>query len=295
MGGANDLLEHLATGATCVCRCWAVIRRDGEVFGFTDHDAPLSFEGIRFRADAGMTARALQQSTGLSVDNTEALGILSDSSVSEADIAAGRFDGAEVLAWLVNWSAPEQRMVQFRGHIGEIQRVAGAFQAELRGLSESLNQPTGRAYQKPCSAVLGDARCGVDLSLPGYSLETSALEVRERKFIRVPAASSIDPRWFERGQVEVLSGAARALCGVIKNDRILNIGREIELWEALGAELAQGDQIRLIAGCDKRSETCRTKFSNFINFQGFPHIPGEDWLMGYPAQYDRNDGGSLVG
>jgi uncharacterized phage protein (TIGR02218 family) len=103
MGGISDSFQaHLRTGVTTLCRCWAIWRSDDVTFGFTDHDCDLSFEGITFRADTGLSASALQQSTGLSVDNTEALGLLSAASVTEADIDAGRFDGAEVRAWLVN-------------------------------------------------------------------------------------------------------------------------------------------------------------------------------------------------
>ena len=132
MAGAAGLYAHLATGATTVCRAWAVVRRDGSVYGFTDHDRDLAFEGIAFLASTGLTARALQQTTGLSVDNSEALGALSDASVSEADLLAGRFDGAEVRAWLVNWASVEDRVLQFRGTFGEVSRSGGAFQAELR-------------------------------------------------------------------------------------------------------------------------------------------------------------------
>jgi hypothetical protein len=69
------LHDHLASGLTHVCQCWAIKRGDGVVFGFTDHDRPLAFGGVDFVADSGMTARALSSTTGLSVDNTEARGI----------------------------------------------------------------------------------------------------------------------------------------------------------------------------------------------------------------------------
>ena len=115
MSASAGILAHLATGATTVCQCWAVSRRDGVVLGFTDHDRDLAFEGIIFRAASGMTARALQTGTGLAVDNSEAVGALSDASVSEADLMAGRFDGAEVRNWIVNWLDVGQRLVQFRG------------------------------------------------------------------------------------------------------------------------------------------------------------------------------------
>lgn len=64
-----SLDAHLAGRVTTVCRAWAVVRRDGAVFGFTDHDRDLEFEGIVFRAGTGLSASALSQTTGLSVDN----------------------------------------------------------------------------------------------------------------------------------------------------------------------------------------------------------------------------------
>lgn len=44
--------------------------------------------------------------------------------------------------------------------------------------------------------------------------------------------------------------------------------------------------------CDKRWETCVGTFANGINFQGFPDIPGDDFLTAHPATGGRHDGGS---
>ena len=46
------------------------------------------------------------------------------------------------------------------------------------------------------------------------------------------------------------------------------------------------------AACDKRWATCVGRFGNGINFQGFPDIPGDDFLTAAPVQGGRNDGGS---
>ncbi len=290
---AAALYAHLASGATTVCRVWSVVRRDGTVFGFTDHDRDLCFEGITFRADTGMTARALTQTTGLSVDNSEAVGALSAASVTEEDLLAGRFDGAEVRAWLVNWALVEERVLQFRGTIGEIVRSGGAFRAELRGLTEALNQAQGRAYQRSCMAVLGDAQCRFDLTRSGYFTERPVEALAERRLFRFAAFPGFADRWFEKGRLIVESGAARGLVGFVKNDRIEGEGRVIELWQQIGPEILTGDMIRLEAGCDKLAGTCRAKFQNFLNFRGFPHVPGEDWLISYPVSASLNNGGSL--
>jgi uncharacterized phage protein (TIGR02218 family) len=295
MSYPDDLKTHLAGGATTLARAFAVTRKDGMVLGFTDHDRDLNFEGITFRADSGLTAKALQQSTGLAVDNSEAFGALRSDAIVEEDILAGRYDGAEVRSWLVNWMEPAMRVLQFRGTLGEITRTGGAFSAELRGLSEALNQPVGMIYHSRCSAVLGDRRCRFDLAQPGYAAERPVEAVEDGRVFRFASFAGYEERWFEKGRFRVLTGAAAGLVGSVKNDRLQGVtGREVELWQSLGATPASGDMVRIEAGCDRRAETCRLKFANFLNFRGFPHIPGEDWVMSYPSSAGRNDGGSLA-
>lgn len=289
---APDLAAHLAGGLTTLCHAWAVTRTDGALFGFTDHDRDLAFDGMTFRADSGLSARALQQGTGLSVDNTEALGLLSDAGLSEADIVAGRFDGAEVRCWRVNWADPDQRLLQFRGTIGELQRNGASFTAELRGLTEALNRPLGRIYQKPCTAVLGDTACRVDLSGPDHSLTLTVAAIESTRVLRLAGAGTAPQGWFRRGRLTVLDGAAAGLHGTIKRDTAQSSQREVELWEPLRAPLAPGDSLRLLAGCDKRFATCRDKFANLVNFQGFPDLPGDDWRIIDPAQSGSLRGGS---
>jgi uncharacterized phage protein (TIGR02218 family) len=293
MAGREDLLAHLAGGVTTLCRAWAVHRKDGTLLGFTDHDRDLGFDGIVFRAGTGMTARALVQTTGLAVDNSEAVGALSSDAVTEADLIAGHYDAAEVRCWLVNWTDVAQRLLQFRGSLGEIVRSAGTFRAELRGLTEEMNQPQGRVYQRDCDAILGDAQCGFDLSRQGFSVEVAIETQSEGRVFGVPGFAGFAAGWFEKGRARLLDGEARGVIGLIKVDRIEGNRRVIELWNRIGPQVVPGDRLRLEAGCDRRAETCQAKFSNFNNFRGFPHLPGEDWLVSYPTDSGPNDGRKL--
>lgn len=294
MAGIDEALKaHLQSGATTLCRAWLITRMDGTEYGFTDHDRDLTFEGVTYRADTGLGAKALAQSTGLSVDNTEALGALCDASLREDEIEQGRFDGAEVVAWLVNWADIDQRWVQFRGHIGEIRRADGAFRAELRGLTELLNRPQGRVYQKPCTAVLGDGQCRFDLATLGYTTTLPSQHQREGRAFVWDEIAGFDEGWFTRGRLEVLEGPAQGLWSMIKQDVLEDGQRVIELWEPIRGEVVDGTSVRLVAGCDKRMATCRLKFENLANFQGFPDLPGEDWLLAVPKSTGANTGGSL--
>ena len=269
--------------ATTRARAWRLQRADGLTLGFTDHDRDLEFDGAVFRAGAGMTARALAQATGLAVDNTEAVGALSDAGLTEADILAGRWDGARLTVWDLDWTNPDDRRVLFRGSLGEIARQGGVFRAELRGLTEALQQAQGRVFGSVCPAVLGDAHCRVNLATAAYRVQTALVAVEAEGGELVVAALPAYPEgWFGEGRVRFLTGPATGLSAMIRADRPDPAGRRLALWAAPGARAQPGGTVRLEAGCDKRLVTCREKFANTVNFQGFPHRPGEDWLIAAP-------------
>lgn len=289
----DALYAHLRSGVTHTCHCWAISRRDGVVLGFTDHDASLHFDDVTFAPQNGLSARAIASTTGLSVNNTEAFGVLSDDAIADADILAGRYDGAAVQVWLVCWDDVTARKTLFRGTLGEITRGASGFEAELHGLTEALNQMQGRSYLKTCSAVLGDRGCRFDLAHASYRLDYVLDAKPDGQVFALAAVENFNAGWFESGQLEVLSGPAAGLRGAIKSD-VGAQDRVLTLWAPLNAQLSVGDTIRVTAGCDKRPVTCREKFANFVNFQGFPDIPGDDWLVSVPRSDRPQSGGSLT-
>lgn len=282
--------KHLNGGATTLCRAWVVRRRDGRVFGFTDHDTDLMIEGVLCEASSGMDASAVESSTGLAVDNSQAVGALSSLGISDLDIETGRFDGAEVIHWLVNWQQPEQTILQFRGTIGEVRRGNGAFEAELRGLSEALNNPVGRTYLRQCDRLLGDVKCGVDLFAEGFVAEDAVDTSKGRRVIELKHLSTFEEDWFAQGKVTWLSGPNEGAEGLVKVDYRRGPVHVVELWEETRFPIGNGDRIRLHAGCDKQAGTCQEKFGNFFNFRGFPHMPGEDFSLTYPIAGRPMDG-----
>jgi uncharacterized phage protein (TIGR02218 family) len=287
-----NLQTHLDTGATTMCRAWIVRRRDGVTLGFTDHDSALSVEGVLCEAASSMDATAVQTTTGLSVDNSQAVGALSSVGITDLDVETGKFDGAEVWHWLVNWKKSSQTILQFRGSLGEIRRGNGAFEAELRGLSEALNKPVGRAYLRQCDRVLGDTKCRVDLFAAGFVGEDAVDTSSGRRVIALKNLAQFDEDWFLHGQTTWLTGANAGASGLIKVDRKRGLVHVIELWEETKFPIENGDVIRVHAGCDKQSRTCKEKFANFLNFRGFPHMPGEDWSLAYPVSGSEMNGAS---
>jgi uncharacterized phage protein (TIGR02218 family) len=183
------LAASLASGVTTLARCWRLTRRDGATLGFTDHDGDIAFDGVAYRAATGMTASAAESALGLAVSGLDVVGALDDSGLTEADPARGAYDGASVALYLVDWSAPQNRLMLFSGALGEVARETAAFSAELRSLTHALAQPRGRVYQRACDADLGDARCKVDLTLPERRAEGAVTAMTGWARQRAPAAT----------------------------------------------------------------------------------------------------------
>jgi uncharacterized phage protein (TIGR02218 family) len=286
-----DFADHLAGGVTTLATCWKILRADGAVLGFTDHDRALVFDGVSFEPDSGADASALQSSADLSVDNAEIAGALSSDALSAEDLSAGRYDGAVAEIWRVNWANPASRALLKRGVIGEVAREGGRFRAEIRGASERLDRVRGRIFQRGCDAVLGDARCGVDLSAPAYKGDGIVAAVLDDQRFLASGLAAFPAGWFAHGALSWTSGANAGTRGHLKAHDKNADGDALSLWLPAGRALLAGDAFTLTAGCDKRAGTCAGKFSNLINFRGFPLMPGDDFAISYPLKAEKNDGG----
>lgn len=280
--------DHLDSGATTLCWCWQLTRRDGVVMGFTDHDEAVQFGGVTHDAMTGFTSSEIKSSLGLSVDNVDVEGALSSDSITERDISAGLYDDAAVTAWRVNWRDTSQRIIMRAGNLGEISRGEKAFRAEIRGLAHKLQQPQGRVYQRTCDATLGDERCGVDTDNANFRGSGTVSAIDGGSTVRLSGLSSFDEGWFDRGVMRFDSGANSGLELPIRSHINAAGLAQIGTWVPIPSPVAINDDVTLIAGCDKRIETCRAKFSNVANFRGFPHMPGNDFVTGYPNTGDAN-------
>ena len=272
------LQAHLDSGATTLAWCWRLFRRDGNRLGFTDHDRDIIFDDTTFEAAAGMTTTEIKDSVGLSVDNLSVESALSSAHLSDRDLAAGVYDDAKIEIWRVNWSDPVQRVLMRSGSLGEVRRSGIAFSAEIRGLSHYLQQPQGRLYQFSCDATLGDARCRINLNDPVYKATGAISEVASLRQFSVTGLTAFANDWFSRGLCRVVSGVNTGTAIEVKRHNLANNLAMIELWQPLADLPVIGDSVEVTAGCDKTFRTCAGRFGNGVNFRGFPHMPGNDYV-----------------
>ena len=285
------LQTKLDSGVTTLCRCWVIKRADGVRQGFTDHDEDIALGAVTCRAGSGLAGSEVTQKLGLAVDSSELSGALADDTLNESDLAVGIYDGATVEIWLVDWSEPVLRVLLARGTLGEVRREGQAFTAEVRGLSERLSQESGRLYTATCSADLGDGRCRIDLTNPACRGAGAVISPEATAAFTAGGLDGFEDGWFTAGKLTFTSGANKGLSVEVKSHRKAGAVRLV-LWQAMAEPIVSGDTFLVTAGCDKRFETCRARFNNAVNSRGFPHIPGNDFVIGHPLPGEPGHNGA---
>jgi uncharacterized phage protein (TIGR02218 family) len=279
----------LGRSVTTLCNAWRLTFADGSQLGFTDHDLPLEIGGLAFEPQTGMSASEVRQSLGLAVDSVDVSGALSSETIREADILSGRFDAAVVETLLVDWTNPDAHMVVRSATVGRISRSDGAFTAELDTFARGFDQPHGRYFRRGCDAEVGDVRCGVDLAATAYKGSGTVTSVSSLGIATVTGLDSFQASWFTGGIASFANAGRRRVIAQARD----GLSDLLTLADGPRAVVA-GELFDITVGCDKGFVTCREKFANGINFQGFPHLPGNDAAYAYAREDAVFDGSPLV-
>lgn len=265
------------------------------MLGFTDHDRDLSIDGTTYKAATGFTATAIEDQLGLAVSSLDVDGALSSAAITEDDLNAGLYDDASVTIMRVNWQDVSQRVILRSGFLGNVTRGKTAFSAELRGLAAKLDQSAGRVFQRTCAWELGDSRCQIDLGASAHNGSGTVASVVSNFDFTASGINSFASGVFSRGKITWTTGANAGLAIEVKAHSQETPNARLSLFLPTPRPIEVRDTFSITAGCDKRFETCRDRFTNVINFGGFPHMPGNDYALSYATQGDHNDGKSLGG
>jgi uncharacterized phage protein (TIGR02218 family) len=297
----------LADPITQLCQCVQVTSRNGLVFRATNHDRDLEWQGAIYPARGGLEVQGLHLNAGLEPDTAVLLGPLGD--VSREALQQGVWDRAKVEVFWVDWSSALSDAAQWSpsgmttiareghnvltGYISNIKYTGFGFEADLASIKAKLTRQIGRVYARHCDAVLGDARCGVALNAAAYSRQVPVTGLLGQSAVEgvVIDALDLDPEAFRDGVLLWLSGPNAGARTALSAVAVGETGWHL-FWRDAPLSLPQtGDDARLVMGCDRRFETCQTRFANAENFRGFPHMPGSDALLVGPEADTPKDGG----
>jgi uncharacterized phage protein (TIGR02218 family) len=292
------MFRALERTKTRYAECVKITRTDGVIFRFTAHDRLLRIkesDGVfyEYTPAAAFSLTALEVNDGLTVSNMDIDGIITDDTITEADLHNGIYENARVDIFLAYWSNNRIGILPLRAAwIGDLMVEGPKFQADLRGIANKLAQTFVKATQLECRWTLGDSKCTIDLTTGnGFAREFAISSVTHAldEFV-CPIPGSESGNFYQWGYVEFLSGNNNGA----KMEIFRQYGQTVKLFLPMSQEIEAGDFIRIVAGCDKKYTTCCSKFDNTRRFGGEPFLSGSDLLTTVPT-YGGGSTGSSTG
>jgi hypothetical protein len=166
---SSGMISHIAQETTTLATCLKITRKDGEVFAYTtcdqdlvisNDDSPETF--TTYQANGSYVPSASKADNQFGVPNEEITGAILATDITYDDLVAGKFNGALVQKFLVNWADLSQGKILLPGYqLGTITPEDNHFRTELRGMVDILRARTGDVYTGYCRTDLFSPECGL--------------------------------------------------------------------------------------------------------------------------------------
>jgi uncharacterized phage protein (TIGR02218 family) len=281
--GGNDLVTWLQSATEIrMADLYTITLKNGTALRYTSWDTNLTVLGNTFLTGPPNIARsAIEEKLGMDVATLEVTieasltDVINGVPILQA-IGQGLFDGAVFrIDRLFMDSASNQigTVVRFSGFIGALD--------ELTRSSAKLSVNAGTAYlsmqlpavilQPGCTNTLFDARCGLNKA----SFAEASVVQAGSTVNKLLSLSGKGDGYYDNGQIAFTSGANAGLVKAVKT----YFGAPNQLFtfnSPLPFVPSAGDTFTAYPGCDKTQATCTNKFSNLVNFEGFPYVPAPE-------------------
>lgn len=285
------LQAHMDGKATTMCGLLQIKPANGPVIGYCSTNRPLTYDAgdgygaVTYQVMSGFEQSTVVATSDTAVDNSEAKVLaLAGGPITEVDINAGTYDGAEFTVMAVNYADLSQgHYVVQHGYVGKTRSLKGAaFTLELRDLVDLLRQVPWEKYQRTCrvrrfGSQPGDERfpCMYDLApewvydVPVTSLGTEST----RTFTASSLAQAAD--YFAPGWLVWKTGQNAGLEFEVES---FGLGGVITTVFPMPYVPDVADEFDIRRDCTREWEghnSCDT-YDNRLNFRGEPKMRPAD-------------------
>lgn len=185
----------------------------------------------------------------------------------------GGFDGARLTvtrSFAKNYGGASCGSLHvFSGRVSSLTIKGHEVEMSVRSDLEILDvQMPRNVYMAQCVHTLYDAGCTLSKATFTVTGNTTAGSTTAQVNCNLAQAAG----YFDLGVVKYTSGQNNQVQRTVRKH---NNG-VIQVIPPLPYAPLTGDTFQIRPGCDKQQSTCTTKFSNVVNFRGYPYIPAPE-------------------
>lgn len=281
---ATSLPAHFAKASITPCVCAHIVAPiGGTVIGVTSWSQDITgvpgYPGVTFKSTTGMSASNVESQQGQAATNMEADLFLLTAGITEADALAGKWSHALTTIFVMNYEVPNMgQYILQKGYLGQFVQRGQMLSVEVMGFNQALTQTYGKVTRPECIHQFCDAGC--TLNVATYTHTGTLTAVTDQTTFRDSSRSEADDS-FGNGKITFTSGNNSGYSFHI--DSYASATKQFILRTPTPYLPVIGDTYSAVIGCRKRhAEDCVTRFSNVINFGGFPWIPTQEEISRLP-------------
>ena len=260
-----------------------ITRLDNTVLGYSDHDKEITLDTVTYTPSPALQRISMNLRNNAEVSNQEFLGTW-DVDLDEEDLKNGLYDDASIDVFRADWSGgTTDTVIIFRGTLGLIQWTDEGFRADIHSKMQQLQKQIGLIYTSKCRHKLFEQNDNTNVgacTLAALSFQRNSTVTNNTSKIQFDSfdlSPAVDNDWAANGRLIWTSGLNAGTEYTIKS-HTTGAEETFVLFLPTVFSINNGDSFTVSAGCDKTFDTCKTKFSNQVNFGGFPHIkPEVNW------------------
>jgi len=237
----------------------------GDFFTYTNQESDETYGAIVYTAET--ISRTSIKNTIDAGENQITITVPSTNAFARLFVTVIPGDRASITIRQVHRTdTADETVVAFKGFVSTVGfgQDGKAVKINCRQITSAAERPVPRhTYQGLCNHMLYDARCGLSEATFEENATITAVDGRNVTTSGLTNVGGGDDYW-EAGLCQ-FGSEYRLIVGQTANVMKLNIPF---------ANTINGESLRFVPGCKHRRVTdCQTKFSNAINYGGFPFVP----------------------
>lgn len=276
----------IATDATTIATCFRLELQNGNVLGFTTstRDVVFNDEPNLIYKTASASKTAFSSNNNLAIDNIDAVMLLDHEDIIPEDLERGFYDGAKIRVFRFNYMLKPYQYSDIEelieGTVGDVVRNKSAYNTTFESKTAGLQNTVTRVVTPLCSATFCDVnekKNWCKLNASNYTVNATIIDVVDNTTFTIDISSlpQVVDHYLAYGNCTFTSGNAVKKSISIKDNTAGLIKLQLPLENY---SINIGDTVSILIGCDKKKDTCKSKFNNLLNFRGFSFVPGQDNL-----------------
>lgn len=270
---SSTLLDAIETGA--ICHYVKLTLSDASVIALTNHDVKFDLDGATYLPSPAVESVRYVSTLGSQINSQRIFATLYEGILTQASVQGGEYDDAVVEAGWIAWNiSPKERMVVHTGLVSRIDYDDTGIDLEVLDNLKLLQTNFGRIYSTQDPFTFGDAQFALSEGSWTDSGQIDTITFNRFAFTATGDASfeSRANNYYTYGKITFTNGNNNGKSTEVKVFETVGSDIVIELIRPTPYSMTVGDTFDIVAGYDGSFNQCKNKFSNGVNFGGFPHV-----------------------